>query len=134
VTDRRLVILPILAILLTACTSSSSRDSLSGGEVEPACCPPPQDATVSGVLVGVGGPARAAVQHWSGTIHVSGAGFTTLRTDSRGHFSADLAPGTYRFTATSPSYDEGRGECMAPGPVRLRSHATVHVRVLCQLK
>jgi hypothetical protein len=84
--------------------------------------------------VGIGGPVGAAVQHWSGTIRVSGTGFTTLRTDDRGHFSARLAAGSYRFTATSPSYDDGLGECNTLGPVRLRSHHTTHVRVVCQLK
>ena len=142
--DRRLIVVPVLGIVLSACGFSSSGHEASGrspsghpssgDEVVPACCVPPQDAKVTGVLLGVGGPVRTAAQHWPGTIRVRGAGFTTIRTDSRGHFSAELAAGTYRFTATSPSYDAGKGECRAQGPVRLRAHHTTHVLVVCQMK
>ncbi len=87
-----------------------------------------------GSLVGVGGPAGTATRHWPGTIRVNGIVLTSLRTDGRGHFSGILTAGTYRFTATSPSYDGGRVECSALGPVRLHAHRTTHVRVLCQLR
>ena len=122
VTDRRLVFLSMLGILLTACSSSSPRESPSGAEVKPACCPLPLDAKVSGVLVGIGGPVRTAARHWEGTIHARGSLLTrTFRTDGRGHFVARLAAGTYRFTATSPSYDDGNGRVPCPGtrPVAL---------------
>ncbi len=130
---RRLLVLPPILVvaltMLTGCHGSSS-------EGEPACCPPPQhhDAHVSGVLVGIGGPAPGAPRHWAGTIQVHGTDDATFDTDDQGRFSRALPAGTYRFTATSPSYDGGHGTCQATGRVRLRAHRTAHVRVICQLK
>ncbi len=126
--SRFLVAAPALGLMLTACGHSSS------SQVVPACCPAPRDAQVSGVLVGIGGPAGTAPQHWAGTIHVRGDAFTTTRTDDQGYFSLRLPAGRYRFTATSPSYDGGRAECRAVHPVRLLSHRSAHVRVVCQMK
>jgi hypothetical protein len=126
----RLLLAPILGLLitvLTACGHSSSR-------VEPACCPPENDSRVSGVLVGIGGPSATAVQHWPGTIRVRGTVFSRFGTDAHGHFSQALPAGTYRFTATSPSYESGHATCQASRAVRLRKHHTTHVRVVCQLR
>jgi hypothetical protein len=86
------------------------------------------------VLVGIGGPVRTAVQHWSGTVHLEGRVLTDLRTDARGRFSQAVPAGTYRVTATSPSYDGGRAESRVQGRVRLSADHTTHVRVVCQLK
>jgi hypothetical protein len=129
----------LIVPLLTGCGSHHSDASHSpSGSPSPtpvtACCPAPRDAHVSGVLVGVGGPSSADVQHWAGIIHVHGRVFSTVPTDGRGHFSMRLPAGSYRFTATSPSYDGGRVACRATHAVRLLSHDTSHVRVLCQLK
>jgi hypothetical protein len=86
------------------------------------------------VLVGIGGPVRTAVQHWPGTVHLKGTVLTDFGTDPRGRFSTAVPAGTYPVTATSPSYDGGRGECRVPGGVRLSADHTTHVRVVCQLK
>jgi hypothetical protein len=89
---------------------------------------------VVGALVGIGGPVGTREQHWAGTIRVRGHSFATVATDSRGHFSVRLPAGRYRFTATSPSYDGGHATCSAVHPVRLLSHHSTQVRVICQLK
>ncbi len=132
----RLHIVPLLGcalgLALTVVTACDSRSPSSSQAV--ACCAPASNARVIGLLVGIGGPSGTAVQHWAGTIRVLGHTRTTVRTDGRGHFSIRLAAGRYRFVATSPTYDGGRGECRAAGPVRLRSHHTTRVRVVCQLK
>jgi hypothetical protein len=122
----RLLVL-VSALLVAACGSAPTTPVS-------ACCAPSADARVTGVLVGIGGPAGAGSQHWAGTIHVRGRAFTTTRTDRHGHFSLRLPAGRYRFTATSPSYDGGRAVCRAAHPVRLVSHRTTRVRVICQLK
>jgi hypothetical protein len=130
---RWLIVSSILGILLTACDGSSPDHSSSSVDVVPACCVT-RNTQVSGALVGIGGPVGAATQHWAGTVRVEGPVVTTFHTDDRGHFSEDLPIGTYRFSATSPSYDGGKGECRASRPVRLGSHHTAHVRIICQLK
>jgi hypothetical protein len=142
VSNPRLLILATLGILLAACSSSTSTSTSSSessshrssSSITDCCAPSRPDARVVGSLVGIGGPVGTAVQHWTGTIHIGSTGSTTLQTDDRGRFSAHLKPGTYRFTATSPSYDDGTAECRASGPVRLRAHEITHVRVICQLK
>ena len=135
-----LVLGPVLGPVLTACgdhASTSPRGSgspTSSVDVMPACCAARRDAHVSGVLIGIGGPVATAVQHWAGMVHVSGRTFASVRTDARGHFSLALPAGTYRFSATSPSYDDGHAECRARDAVRLRADRTTHVRVVCELK
>lgn len=124
---RALLVLPVLGLALTGCGHTSS-------SAVTACCPASPDATVTGVLVGVGGPVGAGVQHWAGTIQLRGRASSTVSTDDRGHFTVVLPPGVYRLRGTSPQYDEGRGSCAAPHPVRLRAHRTTHVRVVCQLR
>jgi hypothetical protein len=123
---RAFLSLPVLALVLTACATTTSS--------EPACCVSPGPASVSGSLVGVGGPAGAGPAHWSGTISVSGRGHTTVATDARGHFHVTLRPGLYRITGTSPSFQGGRATCTAQAPVRVRPHRTTFVRVACPLR
>lgn len=127
---RLTVLRPVLGVLLTLLTACHGKTS----QVEPACCPPKHDARASGALVGIGGPSATAVQHWQGTIHVRGSDSSSFDTDAHGRFSVALPAGTYRFTATSPAYDGGRGRCEASGRIRLRAHHTTHVQVVCQLK
>jgi hypothetical protein len=129
----------LVALVLTACGHSPSTRVLQPGRESPvgdvvACCPAPANASVSGALVGIGGPAGVLVQHWAGTIHVQGSEFATISTDGRGHFAMHLPAGRYRFTATSPSYDDGTATCHAVHAVVLRAHTTAHVRVICSLK
>ena len=121
-----LLLLPALGLVASGCGHSSSH-------TEVACCPPPSDARVAGVLVGVGGPPGAGTQHWRGTIHVHGRVSTEVETDRRGRFTLTLPPGRYLLTGTSPSYDDGRGVCRA-GEIRVAAHRTGQVRVVCQLK
>jgi hypothetical protein len=124
---RALVVLPAVALVLTACAPTSS-------PAASACCPRPDDATVTGVLVGVGGPGGASPQAWAGTISIHGTWSTTVDTDADGHFSLRLPHGRYRVTGTSPRYDDGHGACAALGKVRVRAQRTSYVRVVCQLR
>jgi hypothetical protein len=121
---RRLLIpLAALGLAATGCGHTTSHDGSATA-----------DARVSGALVGIGGPPGAGPQHWSGTIHVLGTVDTVARTDGRAHFSVQLPAGRYRFTATSPSYDDGKALCTAPHPVRVAAHQQVQVQVICQLR
>ena len=126
-TMSRLLLLPFLGLLLSACGHTSS-------PAVPACCAPADDASVAGVLVGSGGPVGAGRRHWAGTISTSGPWFTSVETDARGRFTLRLPHGVYRFTATSPQYDDGHGACTSLHQVRVRAHRTTHVRVVCQLR
>ena len=123
---RALLVLPVLAVVLTACGTTSTSS-------EPACCAPPGPATVSGSS-SRGGPAGARPQHWSGTISITGHRHATAHTDGQGHFDVTLSPGRYRITGTSPSFDSGRGTCTAQGTVRVRPHRITFVRVVCPLR
>jgi hypothetical protein len=129
----------LIAPLLAGCGSHhASTSHRASGSPDPtpaiACCFAPRGAEVSGVLVGIGGPSSTDVQHWAGTIRAHGRVLSTVRTDARGHFSMRLPAGSYRFTATSPSYDGGRAACRATPVVRVLPHEPSHVRVICQLR
>jgi hypothetical protein len=126
----------VTALALAGCSSSGAGSSSPGGT------PPAQSVadgigtrvTITGHLVGVGGPSGAGVQHWAGTVHVHGPVSSTVNTDAQGRFTVRLPAGRYRFTATSASYDGGRATCRALHPVVLHPGADAHVRVICQLK
>ncbi len=124
---RALVLLPVVGLVLTACGHTRA-------PAAPACCSAPDDSSVTGVLIGVGGPAGSRPQPWAGTVSARGDRSTTVDTDAHGHFSLSLPPGVYRFTATSPQYDDGRGSCAATRPVTVRAHRPTHVRVVCPLR
>ncbi len=64
----------------------------------------------------------------------AGSGRSTAAMSERGRFSAELKPGVYMVTATSPDYDTGDRTCEAEHPVRVGAGETTSVRVFCQVR
>ena len=52
----------------------------------------------------------------------------------QGRFSAELNPGTYLVTATSPDYDSGVAACKAIHPVRVSAGKKSSVKVFCRVR
>lgn len=59
---------------------------------------------------------------------------TTTAMSERGRFSAELKPGVYVVTATSPDYQSGGAVCEAVHPVRVSAGKAASVEVLCQVR
>jgi hypothetical protein len=117
-----LLLLTALGLVVTGCGHSPSQTAGASA-----------DATARGALVVVGGPCCHAAWHVAGTVHLDGPVVTSTPTDRHGRFRIQLPAGRYRFTATSPSLDDGRDVCTSPHPVDVRAHRTVHVRVVCDI-
>jgi hypothetical protein len=64
----------------------------------------------------------------------AGSGRSTAAMSERGRFSAELKPGVYVVTATSPDYDTGDAICEGTHPVRVSAGKTASVQVFCQVK
>jgi hypothetical protein len=52
----------------------------------------------------------------------------------QGRFTAELRPGSYVITATSPDYDSGGAACEAAHPVRVSAGEVASVEVFCQVR
>lgn len=64
----------------------------------------------------------------------AGSGRKTAAMSEQGRFTADLRPGTYVVTGTSPDYDTGGAACEAAHPVRVNAGETVSVDVICPVR
>ncbi|ROR91024.1 hypothetical protein EDD33_1884 [Nocardioides aurantiacus] len=62
------------------------------------------------------------------------AGKTTTTASEAGRFRADLEPGVYLVTATSPEHQLDGAVCEAPRPVRVTAGHTAWTKVVCQLR
>jgi len=98
---------------------------------------PAPSTPVTGRFHEVGGPDRGLDRPLVGTITVhsgtdaSGTQVTVVRTDAKGRFTVDLAPGAFFFVGRSS--DVSGIPCTSDGPVTLTS-APASVVVTCHLK
>lgn len=143
---RDLFLLTAVAATLTSCSGSGGHSpaaSPGSGSIpqQSESSQPPGDASgnvtttgrVAGRLVSVGGPAPSAQGPLSGgTVTFAGGTLVAAKVDSHGRFSAQLRPGTYRVTATSPNYLGGHGLCVTPGPLRVTAKGSTSVKVYCE--
>ena len=90
--------------------------------------------TVSGLLELVGGPSGLALARPGRVSLTKGDEVVIADTDESGRFTAEVTPGTWTVTATSPSYNSGEGRCFAQEPVRVAEHGVSGVRVVCPMK
>lgn len=91
---------------------------------------------VTGRLLGVGGPPGATPSTWAGTITLRSEQATYhAEAGDDGRFEVAVAPGRYRITGRSPSFDGGQAGCNPLRPfITLRPGRTARVDVLCQMK
>ena len=83
----------------------------------------------------VGGPHAGTAVPVSGKLTIKGAA-TNVSADigKDGKYAIQLAPGRYRISATSPSYNNG-GQCnTAKQPTVITVGKTVTADILCQMR
>jgi hypothetical protein len=91
--------------------------------------------TITGQVQYVGGPATESPRPVAGgSVTFAGSGRTIAAMSEQGRFSAELDPGMYVVTATSPDYDSGDTSCKAIHPVRVIAGEMASVRVFCQVR
>jgi hypothetical protein len=114
--------------VVTACSGSGSTGTAAGPSR-------PTTGVVAGRVLFVGGPAPGRPRPLTeGSVTLEGAQAATTPLDGEGSFVVHVPPGTYRVTATSPEYDDGRGVCRAPRPVPVLQGERVSIRVFCQIR
>lgn len=111
----------------TSTSAATSARDTSGGEAK--------TGTLTGYVVYVGGPAPGSPRPVAGgAVMFAGTERTTTAMSDHGHFSAELEPGVYVVTATSPDYKSGRAVCEAAHPVRVSAGRTASTHVICQVR
>jgi hypothetical protein len=85
----------------------------------------------------VGGPARGGNYMRpvaGGVVTFAGSGRTTAAMSEQGRFTAELRPGIYVVTATTPGYNSDGAACAAAHPVRVSAGKVASVEVFCQVR
>jgi hypothetical protein len=108
--------------------------ALCAGVSVAACSSPPNEGTLDGTLLAVGGPPGAGPRPLNGsvTFHGSDGNIATIDLSADGRFSAHLPVGRYTVAGRSPQFQGGAGECQAPGPVTVANGVTSRVEIDCQ--
>jgi len=108
----------------------------AGGTVEIGDAAPPE-ATVTGVVTMVGGPAPGtSVKVTEGTVQVSGLVDRSAPIES-GSFELRLPAGRYDIWATSPQYGDGKADCHPvdlPNGLVVEPGQLVQVAISCQMR
>jgi hypothetical protein len=77
-------------------------------------------------------PPMSAEHVSSGSIVITGTRVFTITVGDSGRFTASVPPGNYTVIGHSPEYGGNEGDCITQsGPVTVRQHRTVSVRVRC---
>jgi hypothetical protein len=58
----------------------------------------------------------------------------TVRVGPNGKWAIKLVPGVYRFVGRSPSFDDGKRDCLAGGPVTVALHTAWVVLLGCMVR
>jgi hypothetical protein len=91
--------------------------------------------TLTGQVLYIGGPPSTPPRPVAGgVVTFAGSGRSSAAMSMQGRFSAELSPGVYVVTATSPDYNSGRAACEAVHPVRVSAGEIASVKVYCQVR
>jgi hypothetical protein len=139
-------LLSSVALLTLTVVSAAAVGGCSSGDDSPrpsaaATTRAPSGATKTGTITGqvklVGGPARGTNSMRpvaGGVVTFAGTGRSTAAMSEQGRFTAELRPGIYAVTATSPDYNSGGAACAAVHPVRVSAGKVASVEVFCQIR
>jgi len=136
---KRSLVLELLIIVQAAVVGGCSTDGAAPESGGTATRSTPSGEAKTGTLTGqvqyVGGAAADFPRPVAGgTVTFAGSGRTIAAMSEQGRFSAELDPGLYVVTATSPDYDSGDASCKAVHPVRVSAGEMASVKVFCQVR
>ena len=94
--------------------------------------PPSSSTNVGGTLREIGRGVNRPVAGVVTAIPSTGPRII-VRVGPSGNFRVKLVPGVYRFVGRSPSFDDGKRDCLAGGPVRLTLHMALGVLLGCMV-
>jgi len=126
--------IPKSAVRRAPLTVLTALVALCAGVAFAGCSSPPDEGTLDGILLAVGGPAGTGPLPLSGsvTFHGSDGNIATIDLSANGRFSAHLPVGRYTVAGRSPQFKGGAGACQAPGPVTVTNDVTSRVEIDCQ--
>lgn len=128
-------LMPLLVLVSAAAVAGCSAGGRSATSAVHASSGEAKQGTLVGQVVYVGGPAPGSARPVAGgAVMFAGAERTSTAMSERGRFSAELEPGMYVVTATSPDYKSGDAACEAAHPVRVSAAETASVKVFCQVR
>jgi hypothetical protein len=136
---KRVILMSLLTVVGVAAVGGCSAGGGSTNSAASATASSPSsEAKTTGTLTGqvkyIGGPALGSPRPVAGgVVTFAGSGRSTAAMSEQGHFSAELHPGIYVVTATSPDYKSGRAACEAAHPVRVSAGKSASVDVFCQV-
>jgi hypothetical protein len=115
--------------LTAACTSlHSSARTPTSSSAGPT-------ATLTGLLLAVGGPAPGSPRPISGSVDIAGPATKQLAVGPDGKYTAVLPAGVYMVTGGSPQYGSGTGGCQTQAnTVSLAAGHAVTADVYCSEK
>lgn len=125
----------LLAATLVGCGGSDKPEAAPDPTAPPSTLPA-SVGTVEGKLMMVGGPAGTKPKPIAGKLVITGSE-STVHADigEDGAYAIQLAPGSYRITATSPGFDDGKAICVTePADTKLLAGKTVTADVVCPVK
>jgi hypothetical protein len=126
----------VLALGLSGCGGDDEPKPKVAEPTAPPSSLPASVGTVQGRLLLVGGPAPGAESAAPGKLRITRPG-SSVKADigEDGTYAIQLAPGSYRITATSPKYDNSDGTCRTDPPVTvIAAGKTVTADVYCVMK
>lgn len=92
------------------------------------------EGTLTGHLLGVGGPAGNGPSPWPGTLTITAGGVEhVVSVGDDGSYSVTLAPGSYTVVGRSPMFQDGTSDCRPSGDAHITAGATTSLDVACQM-
>jgi hypothetical protein len=138
---RSVASLPLLTVVCVVAAGACSAGDDSRKPAAAATTSAASGATNTGTITGVvklsGGPADGANSLRpvaGGVVTFVGHGRTTAAMSEQGRFTAELRPGIYVVSATTPDYNFGGAACEAVHPVRVTAGKVASVEVFCQVR
>jgi hypothetical protein len=125
----RRAVLALAALSLTAaCATTHSHPPAPASS-------PAGNATLTGLLIAVGGPAPGSPRPLPGSVTIDGLVTQHIAVGSDGSYRAVVPAGTYTVTGTSPQYNDGASNCRTDSDtVTLAAGQTVAADVICSEK
>ena len=132
---RAALALSVLSLTAACTTMHSASHPPASSPVSPSSSPPAGNATLTGLLLAVGGAPPGSPRLLPGSVTITGPVTQHVVVGTDGKYQAVLPVGTYTVTGTSPQFNDGATNCRIAGAtVTLKPGRPVVADVMCEEK